>query len=115
MGVRVVRVVHSRMVAIVLQRSFGDVNFRFTNIPGTRGLKLASVIQLRDSGDPIVGTAALIAADHRGVSQALCKSHLPLVAHLRGLGVPQDFGAFQSAVARKACGSRAGDGIRLLI
>lgn len=112
--VGVVRVVHCWMVAIVLGRWFSDADIRFTDIPWIRGLKLAGVILLRGSAGPVVVHAALIAACDRGVSWRLGKSHLPLVACLGRLGVPQDFWAFQGAVAHKACGSRAGDIIDLL-
>lgn len=106
-------VVHCWVVAIVLRRSFGDADFRFAYIPRTRGLKLACVILFRDAAGPVV-TVALIAAYHWGVSRSLGKSDLPLVAHLGGLGVTQNFRALQGAVCHKACGSRAGDVIHLL-
>lgn len=110
----VVRVVHCWMVPIVLGRCSGDVDIGFTDIPGTRGLKLASVILLRGSAGPVVVQVALTAAYHWGVSWCLGKSYLPLVAHLRGPGVSQDFWAFQGAVAHKALGSRTGDILDLL-
>lgn len=112
--VGVVWVVHCRMVPVVLGWCSGDVDIRFTDVPGTRGLKLAGVILLWGSAGPVVVHAALIAAYHRGVTWCLGKSYLPLVAHLRGPGVSQDFWAFQGAVARHACGSRTGDILNLL-
>lgn len=91
-------VVHCWVVAIVLWRSFGDADFRFTHVPRTRGLKPACVILLRDAAGPVVVTTALVAAYQRGVSRSLGKSDLPLVAHLGGLGVAQNFRALQGTV-----------------
>lgn len=56
--------------------------------------------------DPVV-VAALIAACPWGISRGLGESHLPLVAHLRGFRVAQDFRAPECAGPR-AHGSRAG-------
>lgn len=102
------------MVAIVLWRSPGYADFRFTDISGARRLKPASVILLRGPSDPIVVVVALITADHWGISRCFGKGDLPLVGHLRGSGMAQDFRAFQSAVGHKARGSRAGYVIHLL-
>lgn len=102
------------VVAVVLWGSSGDADVGFTDISGTRGLKLASVVLLRGSADPIVVIVAFIAADPRRFGWGLGESHLPLVAHLGGFGVSQDFRASQDAVAHKARGSRAGDVVHLL-
>lgn len=112
--VGVVWVVHCWVVAIVLRGSSGDADIRFTDISGTRRLKLASVILLRGPAGAVVVIVALIATYHQGISRRLGKRDLPLVAHLRGLGVTQDFRAFQGAVGRKACGGGAGDVIHVL-
>lgn len=112
--VGVVWVVHCRVVAVVFWGSSGDADFRFTDISRTRRLKLASVILLRDPAGAVVVIVALVATYHWRISRRLGKSDLPLVAHLGGLGVAQDFRAFQGAVGRKACGSRAGGVIHLL-
>lgn len=112
--VGVVRVVHSWVVAIVLWGSFSDVDFRFTHITKTQRLKLASVILLRSSDDPVVVIVPLVAADHWGISEGLGKCDLPPVAHLWGPGVSQDFGALQRTVTHKARGGRAGDVVHLL-
>lgn len=111
--VGVVWVVYCCVVAI-LRWSSGDADIGFTDIPGTWGLKLASVVLLRDPAGPIVVIVAFITAYHCGVSRRLGKSDLPLVTHVGGLGVAEDFGAFQGAVAPKACGGGAGDVIHLL-
>lgn len=101
-------VVHCCVVAIVFWWSSGDADFRFTNISRTRGLKLARMILLRGPVDAIVVIDAFIATNYGGIGRRLSKSDLPLVAHLRGLGVAQNFRAFQCAVAHEAYGSRAG-------
>lgn len=111
--VGMVWVVHWWVVAVVFWGSSGDADIRFTDIPGTGRLKLASVIQLRGPAGAIVVIVALIAANHWGIRRCFGKSDLPLVAHLGGLGVAQDFRAFQGAAGCKAHGSRAGDVIRL--
>lgn len=95
------------VVAIVFWRSSGDADFRFTNISRTRRFKLARMILLREPVDAIVVIEAFIATNYRGIGRRLSKSDLPLVAHLRGLGMAQNFRAFQCAVAHKACGSGA--------
>lgn len=102
------------MVPVVFWGSSGDADFWFADISGTRRLKLASVILLRGPAGAVVVIVALIATYHWGVTRRLGKSDLPLVAHLRGLGVAQDFRAFQGAVGCKAHGSRAGDIIHVL-
>ncbi len=112
--VGVVWVVHCWVVAVVFWGSSGDADFRFTDISRTRRLKLPSMILLRDPAGAVVVIVALIATYHWGVSRRLGKSDLPLVAHLGGLGVAQDFRAFQSAVGHKTCGSRASGVIHLL-
>lgn len=114
-GVGVVRVVHCWVMAVILQGSFGDADVRFTDIRGTRGLRFASVILLRGPAGAVVVTVPVITACHRGISWRLGKSDLSLVAHLGGLGVAQDIGAFQGAIARKAGRSRAADIVRLLV
>lgn len=112
--IRVVWVVHWWVVAVVFWGSSGDADVRFTDISGTRRLKLASVILLGGSAGAVVVIVALVAAYHWGISGRLGKSDLPLVAHLGGPGVAQDFRAPQGAAGPKACGSRAGDVIHLL-
>lgn len=114
MRVGVVRVVHWLVVTVVFWRSPGDADFRFTEISGIRRLKLASVILLRGPADAIVVIVAFIATYHWRISRHLSESDLPLLAHLGGLGVAQDFRALQGAVGCKACGRRAGDVIHLL-
>lgn len=64
-GVGVVWVVYCWVVAVVFRWGSGDADFRFTDIPGTRGLKPASVILFRRSVGPIVVTVAFVAANHR--------------------------------------------------
>lgn len=105
---------HCWVMAVVLRRSSGDADVRFTYIPGTGGLKLASVILLGGAAGPIVVIVALSAPNRRGVSGRLGERDLPLVAHLRGPGVAQDLGAFQCAAGHKARGGGAGDVIHLL-
>lgn len=112
--VGVVWVVRCWMVAVVLRRSFSDADVRFTDIPRTWGFKLASVIVFRGSTHSIVVIVGLIAACYWGVTWRLGKCHLPLVAHLGGLGVAQDFGAFQNAVGGKAGRRGTGDVFYLL-
>lgn len=107
-------VVHCWVVAIVFRGSSGDADIRFTDISGTRRLKLASVILLRGTTGAVVVVVALVATRPRGISRRLGERDLPLVAHLRGLGVTQDFRAFQGAVGRKARGGGAGDVIHVL-
>lgn len=89
------------MVAVVFWRSSGDADFRFPDISGTRRLKLASMILLRGPAGAIVVIVALIATNHGGIT--LGKSDLPLVAHLGGLGVAENFRAFQGTAGHKAC------------
>lgn len=115
MRVWMVWVVYSCVVAVVLRWSSSNADIRFTDIPGTGGLKLANVVLLRGPAGPIVVIVAFITAYHWGLSRRLGKSDLPLVAHLRGLGVAKDFGAFQGAVASESCGGWAGDVIHLLV
>lgn len=105
---------HCWMVTIVFWGSSGDADIRFTDISRTGRLKPASVILLRDPAGAVVVIVALIATYHWGISRCLGKGDLPFVAHLRGLGVAQDFRAFQGAIGSKACGSRASDVIHLL-
>lgn len=112
--VGVVWVMHCWMVSVVLRGSSGDADVRFTDIPGTGGLKLASMILLRDSAATVVVVVAFIAAYHWGLGRCLSKCYLPLVAHLGGPRVSQDFGAFQGTVAHEAHGSGAGDIFHLL-
>lgn len=112
--VGVVWVVHCRVVPVVFRGSSGDADLRFTDISGTRRLKLASVVLLRGPAGAVVVIVALIATYHRGVGGRLGKSDLPLVAHLGGLGVAQDFRAFQGAVGCKAHRRGAGDIIHML-
>lgn len=111
--VGVVWVVHCWVVAVVFWGCSGDADIRFTDISRTRRFKLASVILLRGPAGAVVVIVALVATYHRGISRRLGKSDLPLVAHLGGLGVAQDFRAFQGAVGCKACGGRASDTIHL--
>lgn len=113
-GVGVMRVVHRRVVAVVFRRSSGDADVRFADIAGTRGLKPAGVVLLRRPAGAVVVVVALVAADHRGVVGRLGKRDLPPVAHLGGLGVAEDLGAFQGAVGQEARGGRAGGVIHLL-
>lgn len=101
-------------MAVVLWRGPGYADFRFTDISRARWLKPASVILLRGPSDPIVVVVALITADHRGVSRRFGESHLPLVGHLRGFGMAQNFRAFQGAAGHKARGSRTCHVIHLL-
>jgi len=101
------------VVAIVFWGSSGDADIGLTDISGSRRLKLASVILLRRPAGAVVVVVALITTDHRGIGHRLGKSDLPLVAHLGGLGVAQDFGALQGACGRKASGSGAVDVIHL--
>lgn len=112
-GVGVMRVVHRWVVSVVFRRSSGDADVRFADITGTRGLKLAGVILLRRPSGVVV-VVALVAPDHRGIVRRLGKSDLPPVAHLGGLGVAEDFRAFQGAVGHKARGGGAGGVIHLL-
>lgn len=112
--VGVLWVVHSLVVAIVFWGSSGDADFRFTDVSRTGRLKLASVVLLRCTAEAVVVIVALIATNHWGLSRRLGKSDLPLVGHLGGLGVAQDFRAFQGAAGGKALGSRAGSIIHLL-
>lgn len=107
-------VVHSLVVAVVFWGSPGDADFRFTDVSRTGRLKLASVVLLRRTAEAVVVIVALIATNHWGLSRRLGKSDLPLVGHLGGLGVAQDFRAFQGAAGGKALGSRAGSIIHLL-
>ena len=102
-------------MAVVLWRSSGDADIRLTYIPRTGWLKLASMILLGGPAGPVVVIVALIAPCRWGVSRRLSKSDLPLVAHLGGLRVAQDFRAFQGAVGHKARGSGAGGVIQLLV
>lgn len=109
-----VRVVHCGVVPVVLRRRLGDADFRFAYVAGTRRLEPARVVLFGNPVDAVVVAGALAAAYHRGVRGSLGERDLPLVAHLGGLGVAQDFGALQGAVGREARGSRAGDVIHLL-
>lgn len=110
----VVRVGVMRVVSVVLWRSSGDADVRFADIAGTRRLKLAAVILLRRPAGAVVIVVALVATDHGGIVRRLGESDLPPVAHVRGLGVAEDFGTFQGAVGHKTCGTRAGGVIHLL-
>lgn len=115
MRVWVVRVVYCCMVAVVLRWSSSNADIRFTDISRTGGLKLARMVLLRGPAGPVVVIIAFITTCHWGLSRCLGKSDLPLVTHLRGLGVAKDFWAFQGAVTPKACGGGAGDVIHLLV
>lgn len=112
--VGVMWMVHCWVVSVVFWRSSGDADVRFAHITGTRRLKLAGVILLRRPAGAVVVIVALMATDHRGIVWGLGKSDLPPVAHLGGLGVTEDFGAFQRAVGAKACGGGAGGVIHML-
>lgn len=112
--VGVVWVVHRRVVAVVFRGSSGDADIGFTDISGKRRLKLASVILLRGPAGAVVVVGPLSATYPWGISRRLGESDLPFVAHLGGLGVAQDFRAFQGAVGREACRTRAGDVVHLL-
>lgn len=92
--VGVVWVMHCRVVAVVFGGSSSDADIRFTDISGTGRLKLASMILLRGPAGAIVVIVALIATNHGGISRCLGKRHFPLVAHLGGLGVAENFRAF---------------------
>lgn len=92
--VGVVWVVHCWVVAVVFWGSSGDADVRFTHISRTGRLKLASVILLRGPAGAVVIIVALVATYRWGISRCLGKSDLPLVAHLGGPGVAQDFRAF---------------------
>lgn len=113
-GVGVMRVVHRRVVAVVFRGSPGDADVRLADIAGTRGLKPAGVVLLGGPARAIVVVVALVAADHGGVVGRLGKRDLSPVAHLGGLGVAEDFGAFQGAAGPEACGGRAGGVVHLL-
>lgn len=113
-GVGVVRVVHRRVVAVVLRRSSGDADVRFADVAGARGLELAGVVLLGRPAGAVVVVVALVATGHRGVVGRLGKGDLPPVAHLGGLGVAEDLGAFQGAVGQEARGGRAGGVVHLL-
>lgn len=92
--VGVVWVMHCRVVAVVFGGSSGDADIRFTDISGTGRLKLASMILLGGPAGAIVVIVALIATNHGGISRSLGERHFPLVAHLGGLGVAENFRAF---------------------
>lgn len=111
--VGVMRVVRRRVVPVVFRRSSGDADVRFADIAGARRLKLAGVILLGRPAGAVVIVVALVATDHRGIVRRL-ESDLPPVAHVRGLGVAEDFGTFQGTVGHKTCGARAGGVIHLL-
>lgn len=112
--VGVVWVVDRWVVAVVLWGGSGDADLRFADIARTGRLKLASVILLKGPAGAVVVVVALVAACHWGIGGCLGEGDLPLVAHLRSLGVAQDLRAFQGAVGHKACGSRAGGVVQLV-
>lgn len=112
--VGVMWMVHGWVGSVVFRRSSGDADVRFAHIAGTRGLQPAGVILLRWPAGAVVVVVALMATDHRGIAGGLGKSDLPPVAHLGGLGVSEDFGAFQGAVGPKACGGGAGGVVHVL-
>lgn len=107
-------VVHCWVVTIVFSRSSGDTDIWFTDISGTWRLKLANVVLLRGPAGAVVVIGALQAPNHGGITRGLGKSDLPLVAHLRGLGMAENFRAFQGTVGHKVCGSVARGVIHLL-
>lgn len=111
--VGVMWVVHCWVVSVVFWRSSGDADVRFTHISRARRLKFAGVI-LRSTAGAVVVIVALVATDHRGVVRGLGKSDLPPVAHLGGLGVAEDFRAFQGAVGHESGGGGAAGVIHLL-
>lgn len=112
--VGVMRMVHCRVVSVVFWRSSGDADVGFAHITGTGRLKLAGVILLGGPAGAVVVVVALMATDHGGIVRGLGKSDLPPVAHLGGLGVTEDFGAFQGAVGPKARGGGAGGVVHVL-
>lgn len=112
--VGVMRVVHCRVVTVVFGRSSGDADVRFAHIGGTGRLTPAGVVLLRRPARAVVVVVALMATDHRRVVGGPGEGHLPPVAQLGGLGVTEDFGAFQGAVGPEACGGGAGGVIHVL-
>lgn len=112
--VGVVRVVHGRVVAVVFRRSSGDADVRLADVAGTRRLEPASVVLLGGPEHAVVVVVALVAANHGRIVGRFGEGDLPLVAHVGGLGVAQNLGAFQGAAGHKAHGARAGGVVRLL-
>lgn len=100
--VGVMWMVHCWVVSVVFWRGSGDADVRFAHISGTRRLKPAGVILLRRPAGAVVVVVALLATGHRRIVRGLGKSDLPPVAHLGGLGVTEDFGAFQGDAGAKA-------------
>lgn len=111
--VGVVRVVHGRVVPIVFRRSSGDADVRPAHVAGTRWLEPASVVLLRGPRHTVVVVVALVAANNGRIVGRFGEGHLPLVAHLRGLGVAENLRAFQGAAGHKAHGARTGGVVRL--
>lgn len=108
-------VVRCRLVPVVFRRSSGDADVRLAHVTGTGRLQPAGVILLRrPAGAAAVVVVALVATGHRGIVGGLGKSDLPPVAHLGGLGVTEDFGAFQGAGGAVACRGGTGGVIHVL-
>lgn len=113
--VGVVWVVHGRVVPVVFWRSSGDADVGLAHIAGTGGLEPAGVVLLRrPAGAVVVVVAAVVATDHRGIVWGLGKSDLPPVAHLGGLGVPEDLGASQGTGGAVASGGGTGGVVHVL-
>lgn len=112
--VGVVRVVHGRVVPVVFRRSSGDADLRPAHVAGTWGLEPASMVLLGGPHHTVVVVVALVAANDGRVVGRFGEGNLPLVAHLGGLGVAENLGAFQSAAGHKAHGARTGGVVRLL-
>lgn len=112
--VGVVRVVHGRVVPVVLSRSSGDADLGPAHVAGTGRLEPASVVLLGGPRHAVVVVVALVAANDGRIVGRFGEGDLPLVAQLRGLGVAEDLGALQGAAGHKAHRARTGGVVRLL-